>query len=91
MIRVEAGRSIPYLGFHWDLSSSLKSVISEAGFYNIIPNIHFYRDKCTLFHYFAFLNRWVSLKEREFIYSNFQQIINSTTHQILSVGGSSSP
>jgi hypothetical protein len=54
MIRVEAGSSIPCLGFHWDLSSSLKSVISEAGFYNIIPNIHFYSDKWALFHYFAF-------------------------------------
>jgi hypothetical protein len=34
-IRVEAGRSIPYLGFRWDLSSSVKSLISEAGLYNI--------------------------------------------------------
>jgi hypothetical protein len=42
MIRVEAGSSIPYLGFHWELSSSLKSMISEAGLYNIIPNIPFY-------------------------------------------------
>jgi hypothetical protein len=41
MIRIEAGSSIPYLGFNWDLSSSLKSVISEAGLYNIIPNISF--------------------------------------------------
>jgi hypothetical protein len=41
--------------------------------------------------YFCLLNRWVSLKETEFIYSKFQQINNSTTHQILSVGGSSSP
>jgi hypothetical protein len=41
MIRIEAGSLIPYLGFHWDLSSSLKSVISEAGLYIIIPNISF--------------------------------------------------
>jgi hypothetical protein len=41
MTRIEAGSSIPYLGFHWDLSSSLKSVSSEAGLYNIIPNISF--------------------------------------------------
>jgi hypothetical protein len=41
MIRVEAGSSIPYLGFHWNLSSSLKSVISEAGLYRTIPNIRF--------------------------------------------------
>jgi hypothetical protein len=39
MICIEAGSSIPYLGFHWDLFSSLKSVISEAGLYNIIPNV----------------------------------------------------
>jgi hypothetical protein len=54
MIRVEAGSLIPYLDSHSELSSSLKSVISEAGFYNIIPNIPFYRDKCALFQYFAF-------------------------------------
>jgi hypothetical protein len=41
MIRVEVDSSIPYLGFHWDLSLYLNSVISEAGFYNIIPNISF--------------------------------------------------
>jgi hypothetical protein len=41
MIRIEAGSSIPYLGFYWDLSSSLKSAISEAGLYNIITNISF--------------------------------------------------
>jgi hypothetical protein len=41
MIRIEAGSLIPYLDFHWDLSSSLKSVISEAGLYTIIPNIPF--------------------------------------------------
>jgi hypothetical protein len=41
MILVEAGSLIPYLGFQWDLSSSLKIVISEAGLYNIIPNISF--------------------------------------------------
>jgi hypothetical protein len=41
MIQIEAGSSIPYLGFHWDLSSSLKSMISEAGLCNIIPNISF--------------------------------------------------
>jgi hypothetical protein len=33
----------------------------------------------------------VSLKLRQLIYSKFHQIINSTTHQILSVGGSSIP
>jgi hypothetical protein len=54
MIRIEAGSSSPYLGFHWDLSSSLKSVISETGLYNIIPNIPFYRDKCALFSIFCF-------------------------------------
>jgi hypothetical protein len=61
MIRIEADSSIPYLGFHWDLSSSLKSVFSEAGLYNIIPNIPFYRNKCALFSIFCFLNRCVSL------------------------------
>jgi hypothetical protein len=41
MIRIEVGSLIPYLGSHSELSSSLKSVISEAGLYNIIPNISF--------------------------------------------------
>jgi hypothetical protein len=39
MIRIEAGSSIPYVGFLWDPSLPLKSVISEAGLSNIIPNI----------------------------------------------------
>jgi hypothetical protein len=91
MIRIEAGSSIPYLGFLWDLSLSLKSMVSEAGFYNMIPNIPFYRDKCAVFQYFAFLNQWVSLKEREFTYSKFNQIINSATHQILCLGSNSIP
>jgi hypothetical protein len=91
MIRVEAGSLITYLGFLWDLSLSRISVISEVGFYNIIPNIPSYHNKYAVFQYFAFLNQWVSLKEREFTYSKFQQIINSTTHQILCLGGSSIP
>jgi hypothetical protein len=33
----------------------------------------------------------VSLKEIQFTYSKFQQIINTTTHQVSSVGGSSIP
>jgi hypothetical protein len=41
MIRIEAGSSIPYLCFLRDPSLSLKSVISEAGLYNVIPNISF--------------------------------------------------
>jgi hypothetical protein len=36
---------------------------------------------------FCFFNRCVSLKEREFTYSKFQQFLNSTTHQILGLGG----
>jgi hypothetical protein len=36
-----------------------------------------------------FLNRCVSLMEIQFTYSKFHQIINGTTHQISSVGGSS--
>jgi hypothetical protein len=35
MIRIEAGSSIPYLGFHWDHSSSVKSVISKAELFKI--------------------------------------------------------
>jgi hypothetical protein len=31
MIRIEAGSSIPYLGFLWDRSSLVESMISEAG------------------------------------------------------------
>jgi hypothetical protein len=49
-----------------------------------------YSDKCAVFH-FSFLNRWVSLKESEFIYSKFHQINNSTTYQIHCMGGSSIP
>jgi hypothetical protein len=41
MIRIEAGSSIPYLGFLWDPSSLVESMISEAGLYNIIANIYF--------------------------------------------------
>jgi hypothetical protein len=33
----------------------------------------------------------VSLKAKEFTYSKFKQIINSTTHQILCLGGSLIP
>jgi hypothetical protein len=91
MIRVEVGSSSSYLGFHLELSSSLKSLISEAGLVQYYFKYSFYRDKCALFHYVPFLNRWVSLKEREFMYSKFAQIINSTTHQILRLGGSSIP
>jgi hypothetical protein len=32
-----------------------------------------------------------AVKDREFTYSKFQQIINSTTHQILCMGGTSIP
>jgi hypothetical protein len=54
MIRIEAGSSIPYLGFLWDLSVSLKSLISEAGFYNIIPIIPFtaISERCFIFFLF---------------------------------------
>jgi hypothetical protein len=41
MICIEVGSSIPYLDLHSELSSSTKSLISEAGLYNIIPNISF--------------------------------------------------
>jgi hypothetical protein len=54
MIRVEAGSLIPYLVRSWDHSSCAKSLISEAGLYNIIPNITFYRDKSALFSIFCF-------------------------------------
>jgi hypothetical protein len=37
------------------------------------------------------LNRWVPLKEREFTISKFQQFLNSTTHQIICLDGSSIP
>jgi hypothetical protein len=85
------GSSNPEVDLHSELSSSLKSMVSEAGLYRISLNIPFNRDKCELFHYFAILNRWVCLKEREFKYSKFQQLINSTTHHILDLGGSSIP
>jgi hypothetical protein len=92
MVRIEVGSSIPYLGSYLEISSSLKRLISEAGIVQYLTKYPFYRDKCALFHYFPFLNRWVSLKdEREFTYSKFQQIINSTTHHILCLGGSSIP
>jgi hypothetical protein len=41
MILIEVGSSIPYLGFHSELSSSLKRLISEAGWYNKLPKIPF--------------------------------------------------
>jgi hypothetical protein len=79
MIRIEVGSSIPYIGFHSELSSSLKSLISEPGFTRRKVFL-LYRDRCAIFQYFDFLNRWVSLNEREFTYSKFQQIINTTTY-----------
>ena len=83
MIRIEVGSSIPYIGFHSELSSFLKSVISEPGFTRRKVFL-LYRDRCAIFQYFDFLNRWVSLKEREFTYSKFQPFLNSNTY-ILSV------
>jgi hypothetical protein len=91
MIRIEAGSSIPYLVWSWDYSLSVKSNISEAGLYNIIPNISFTAISARCFIFFLFQPMGVSFKEREFTYSNFQQLINSTTHQILCLGGSSIP
>jgi hypothetical protein len=41
--------------------------------------------------FFLKISNHSSLCKTEFIYSKFHQIINSTTHQILSVGSSSSP
>jgi hypothetical protein len=41
MIRSQAGSSIPYLGSQLELSSSLKSLISDVGLYNNLPNIPF--------------------------------------------------
>jgi hypothetical protein len=52
MIRVEAGSLIPYLGFHWDLSSSAKSLFSEADLYNILPNISFNAISARCFIFF---------------------------------------
>jgi hypothetical protein len=91
MICIEVGSSIPYLDFHWDLSSSVERLINEAGFCQGKEFFLFSLQKCALFHFFPFLIRWVSLKEREFTYSKFQQNINITTHQILGLGGSSIP
>jgi hypothetical protein len=52
----------------------------------------YYRDKCALFHYFAFLNRLVSLKEREFLHTqNFTKLITVQPIQIHRMGGSSNP
>ena len=74
----EVGSSIPYLGFHSELSLSLKSQIREPGCTHRME-YSFFTAKVRDIQYFDFLNRWVSLKEREFTYSKFQQIINSTT------------
>jgi hypothetical protein len=90
MIRVEAGSSIPHLVCNLINSILCISSIDRAG-RNSTDGDFLHRDKCALFCYFAILIRWVSLKEIEFTYSKFQQIINSTTHQILSEGGSLSP
>jgi hypothetical protein len=54
-ILIEAVSSIPYLVRNWDLSSSVKSKISEAGLYNIVPNFLFYHNKCALFRCFDIL------------------------------------
>jgi hypothetical protein len=78
MIRIEVGSLIPYLGFHSELSSSLKRLISEAGFTQR-KEYFFYTTISARGFIFYLLNRWVSLKEREFTSSKFQQIINSTT------------
>jgi hypothetical protein len=91
MIWIEASSSIPYLVWNLDHSSSCIRPTNEPGVSNRRCFLFFYRDKCAIFQCFAFLNRWVSLKEREFIYSKFQLNINSTTHHILRLGGSSIP
>jgi hypothetical protein len=78
MIHIEATSSIPYLGFLSDPSLSLKSLISEPGCTHRKEIFLLSLQKCAIFQYFAFLNRWVSLKERELTYSKFQHIFNST-------------
>jgi hypothetical protein len=87
MILIEVGSSIPYLGFHSKLSSSLKSLISEPGCTRR-NEIFLFTAKLRDIQYFDFLNRWVSLKEREFTYSKFQQFINSDPYILGMVGGS---
>jgi hypothetical protein len=59
-IRVEAGSSIPYLGFHWDLSLPVKSLISEADLYNIITNIPFVPISARCFNILLFDSMGVS-------------------------------
>jgi hypothetical protein len=72
MIRIGVGSSIPYLDFLSDPSLSRKSLISEPGCTHRKEIFLFSLQKCAIFQYFAFLKRWVSLKEREFTYSKFQ-------------------
>jgi hypothetical protein len=72
MIQVEAGGLIPYLVCNLVLQyfASVR-LIEPEGIQQMEISL------------FTAKVRLVSLKVREFTYSKFQQIINSTTHQIL--------
>jgi hypothetical protein len=80
MICIEVGSSIPYLDFHSEHSSLCIGPINEPGctrrkefsFYTAISA-----------RYLNILLFWIDgcLLRKEFTYSKFQQIINSTTHQ----------
>jgi hypothetical protein len=68
MIRDEAGSSIPYLVWSWDHSSSVKSNISEAGLYNITPNIPFVPISARYFNILLFFESMgVSYGKRVYI------------------------
>jgi hypothetical protein len=78
-----------------DHSSSVKSNISEAGFYNITPNISFVPPisaRCFIFLLFQPMGvsegKKKSLQHTLKVSANY---IKSTTHQILCLGGSSIP
>jgi hypothetical protein len=75
MIYNEVGNSIPYIGIRSELSSSHKRLISEAGLYNIGPNIHFYCKSARCFNIFLF---WIDgcLLRRESLHTqSFSDIL----------------
>jgi hypothetical protein len=94
MVCIEAGNSNPYLVFDFIQSILCVGSINEAGFSEWTEYFFFHCTSARCFIILPFLiklNRWVSLKARDFTYSKFHQIINSTSHHILDLGGSSIP
>jgi hypothetical protein len=71
-----------------NLFESVKEGVEKLYAMDAIANKDISKTCVSIFYFF---NRWASFKAKEFTYSKFQQILNSTTHQILSMGGSLIP